>query len=126
MNCDMIILDYQNRYPIYQQVIAQIERYISLGLLKEGDSLPSIRELANHLGINPNTVKKAYDELESKGFIVSVSTKGCFVSHEISKVRENRVSQEFEKIKESMEELIQIGYDKNHLSEKLTAMIESL
>ena len=75
MSSDMIILDYQNRNPIYCQIVQQIERYIALGILKANDPLPSIRELASSLGINPNTVKKAYSELENKKLIVSISTK---------------------------------------------------
>ena len=88
MSSDMIILDYQNRNPIYCQIVQQIERYIALGILKANDPLPSIRELASSLGINPNTVKKAYSELENKKLIVSISTKGCFVSSEVERAKE--------------------------------------
>ena len=63
----MINLDYQSRTPIYEQIVNQVERLISLGILKPKQQMQSIRELATSLGINPNTVKKAYEELEKRG-----------------------------------------------------------
>ena len=66
----MINLDYQSRTPIYEQIVLEIERYVALGILKPEEQIPPIREMATELGINPNTVKKAYSILESKGVIV--------------------------------------------------------
>lgn len=54
----LINLDYQTRVPIYEQIVHEIERYVALGILKPKDQIPSIRELAGQLGVNPNTVKK--------------------------------------------------------------------
>ena len=62
----MINLDYKSRVPIYEQIVNEIERYVVLGILKPEEQLPSVREMATELGINPNTVKKAYTELERK------------------------------------------------------------
>ena len=62
----MFNLDYQSRLPIYEQIVEQFERYIAYGVLKPKEQVPSIRELAASLGINPNTVKKAYEELEKE------------------------------------------------------------
>ena len=59
----MINIDYKNSAPIYEQIVEQIERYIAFGVMKPKEQIPSIRELASNLGINPNTVKKAYEEL---------------------------------------------------------------
>ena len=119
MSSDMIILDYQNRNPIYCQIVQQIERYIALGILKANDPLPSIRELASSLGINPNTVKKAYKELENKKLIVSISTKGCFVSSEVERAKEVKMEQEFENIKKSIAELQQLGLSVQDIKKKL-------
>ena len=63
----MINLDYQSRKPIYMQIVDGIERYVALEILKPEQQIPSIRDLATELGINPNTVKKAYEELEKRG-----------------------------------------------------------
>ena len=81
----MINLDYQSRMPIYEQIISEIEKYVALGILKPQDQLMSIREMATSLGINPNTVKKAYAELEQRGVIITISTKGSFIADNINK-----------------------------------------
>lgn len=78
----MITIDYKSRVPIYDQITAGIIRLKSLGVLKNGDKLPSVRSLAVKLGINPNTVQKAYAILESDGVICSVSGKGSFISED--------------------------------------------
>ena len=62
----MINLDYTSRTPIYEQIVNEIEKYVALGILKEKEQIPSIREMASSIGINPNTVKKAYEILENK------------------------------------------------------------
>ena len=65
-----ISIDYQSRTPIYEQIVKGVEKLVILNVLKPNEQIPSIRELACSLGINPNTVKKAYDILDSKGFIL--------------------------------------------------------
>ncbi len=78
----MITIDYKSRVPIYDQIIAGIIRLKALGVLKNGDKLPSVRSLAVRLGINPNTVQKAYAILETDGVICSISGKGSFISED--------------------------------------------
>jgi len=124
LTCDMIILDYQNRDPIYLQIVNQIERYIALGILKADDPLPSIRELAIHLGINPNTVKKAYSQLETKKMIVSISTKGCFVSNQVTEAKKTKMEKEFLEIRNSIEELIQLGMEKDKIKKEILKMLD--
>ena len=58
----MINLDYQSRVPIYEQIVQTIERYVALGILKPEEQIPSIRDMAAELGINPNTVTKAFSK----------------------------------------------------------------
>ena len=69
-----------SRSPVYEQLVEQVERYILLGLLREGDQLPSVRALSGELSINPNTIQKAYGELDAKGILCSVPGRGCFVA----------------------------------------------
>lgn len=76
----MIHLDYRDARPIYSQIVDNFCNQITAGVLQEGDKLPSVRELATQLTINPNTIQRAYRELEAAGWIVSVAGKGCFVS----------------------------------------------
>lgn len=76
----MFILKPQSRLPIFEQLKAQILEFISLGILAPNDKLPSVRSLANELAINPNTVAKAYQELELQGYVYTMPGKGCFVN----------------------------------------------
>ena len=76
----MFILKPQSRLPIFEQLKAQILEFISLGILEPNDKLPSVRSLANELAINPNTVAKAYQELELQGYLYTMPGKGCFVN----------------------------------------------
>lgn len=75
----MIHLDYRDARPIYSQITDNFRNQIRAGILQEGDKLPSVRELASALAINPNTIQRAYRELEADGWIASVSGKGSFV-----------------------------------------------
>jgi len=76
----MFEINAMSRSPVYEQLIEQVERYILLGLLREGDQLPSVRALSGELSINPNTIQKSYGELDAKGILCSVPGRGCFVA----------------------------------------------
>ena len=75
----MIHLDYRDARPIYSQIVDGYRDQILSGVLQNGDKLPSVRELALTLAINPNTIQRAYRELEMQGWIATVAGKGCFV-----------------------------------------------
>ena len=75
----MIHLDYRDARPIYSQIVDGYRDQILAGVLQDGDKLPSVRELAGQLAINPNTIQRAYRELEADGWIATVPGKGCFV-----------------------------------------------
>ena len=75
----MIHLDYRDLRPIYAQITDGFKEQISVGVLQPGDRLPSVRELAAELTINPNTIQRSYRQLEMEGWIVTVPGKGCFV-----------------------------------------------
>ena len=75
----MVHLDYRDAKPIYIQIIDNIRSQIAAGILQPGDKLPSVRELATQLSINPNTIQRAYREMEANGMIQTVPGKGCFV-----------------------------------------------
>lgn len=113
----LINLDFQGRIPIYEQIVLNIERYVALGVLKPNEQIPSIRELAGNLGINPNTVKKAYDILEHKKVITTISTKGTFISNQTNEVLENKKKEEVEKLKKQVELLLNLGLSKKEIIE---------
>lgn len=72
-------LDYRDARPIYAQIADSFRAQITAGILQQGDRLPSVRELAGELSINPNTIQRAYRELEAQGYLATVPGKGCFV-----------------------------------------------
>ena len=77
----MIALDYRDKRPLYEQVEEKLTELIAKGVLQEDEKLPSVRTLAIELSINPNTVQRAYKELETSGFIYTVQGRGNFVSN---------------------------------------------
>ena len=76
----MIHLDYRDSRPIYEQVRDGLRRLMVTGVLQSGDKLPSVRQLATELAINPNTIQRAYGELENEGYVYSVNGRGTFVA----------------------------------------------
>lgn len=80
----MFTINNRDKTPIYEQLENSIVDYILLGLLKDGEQLPTVRALAQEMNINPNTVQKVYSSLESKGVISTVIGKGAFVSDKIT------------------------------------------
>lgn len=83
----MILLDYKDSRPIYEQVSQKLQEMMLLGILEEDAQMPSVRSLATELSINPNTIQRAYGELERNGFIYTVKGRGSFVGS-IRKLRD--------------------------------------
>lgn len=75
----MFTIDNMSRVPVYEQIVEQTERLLLSGQLKPGDAMPSVRGLATELGVNPNTIQKAYAELEHRGMTTSVPGRGSFL-----------------------------------------------
>lgn len=104
----MIHLDYRDSRPIYQQVKDTLRRMMVTGVLNAGDKLPSVRALASQLSINPNTIQRAYAELEAEGYVVSVTGKGNFVA-EGDTQNQARRQELLAKMRPMMEELKALG-----------------
>ena len=104
----MIHLDYRDNRPIYEQVRDGLRRLMVTGVLRSGDKLPSVRALAVDLAINPNTIQRAYAQLETEGYIVSVSGKGTFVAEPQGQNHLRRAELE-EKLYPLREELRSLG-----------------
>ncbi|MBQ4531498.1 MAG: GntR family transcriptional regulator [Lachnospiraceae bacterium] len=98
----MIIIDYKDRRPIYEQIIERFQDLIVKGILKPDSQLPSVRNLAMELSINPNTIQRAYAELERQGYIYSIKGRGSFVSfnEELLILKKKEVLEEIEKAAE--------------------------
>ena len=114
----MIHLDYRDARPIYSQIIDGFREQIAAGVLRPGEKLPSVRDLAAELAINPNTIQRAYRQLELEGWTVSIQGKGSFVSGEMSiRQRESdRLLTEFDRL---VSQLSRCGIDRRELIERL-------
>ena len=115
----MIILDYKDRRPIYEQVAEKLEELMLLGILGENEPLPSFRSLAMELSINPNTIQRAYAELERQGYIYTVKGKGSFVA-ENSVMKEKRKKDLLIQVSEVIDEAIRLGIS----GEEIKNMVE--
>ena len=104
----MIILDYRDRRPIYEQVISRFQELMLTGALEKDSQLPSVRSLAMELSINPNTIQKAYAELERQGYIYTVKGKGSFVADNQA-MKENKKKEVLLKVSDMIDEAIRVG-----------------
>ena len=107
--------------PIYEQIVAQIKNEIISGALEEGDPLPSMRLLAKELRISVITTKRAYEELERQGFIVSLTGKGSFVAgKDLELIREEKLRSIDDLLQRAVETARSSGIDLTELTEILT------
>ena len=114
----MIHLDYRDARPIYVQIMDRFRDQISAGVLTSGEKLPSVRELAVQLSINPNTIQRSYRQLEAEGWIATVPGKGCFVCGLPEYTDEQRLEllTAFDK---SVAALLRMGMTRKELSERI-------
>ena len=107
----MIVLDYRDSRPLYQQVKDSLRRMM---LLEPDEKLPSVRSLATQLAINPNTIQRAYAELEAEGYIYSVAGRGSFVSAGDGE-HQRRIAELTGRLVPLLEELKSLGYTREQL-----------
>ncbi len=110
----MIHLDYRDSRPIYEQVKDGFRKLILQGILKKDDKIPSVRETATSLTINPNTIQRAYRELEQEGFIYSVAGKGSFVAG-IPDLTPQKKEDALKMFNQFLDELLYMGITKEEL-----------
>lgn len=115
----MFELDIRSRKPIYEQLVEKLKQLIINDVLKEDEKLPSVRELAQQLTINPNTIQKAYRELESQGYIYSLKGKGSFVHP--GKKSENE--EELKKVRDELKKLLAEAIYLGMTSEEIKALL---
>ncbi|NLB77837.1 MAG: GntR family transcriptional regulator [Clostridiaceae bacterium] len=111
----MIAIDLRNPKPIYEQIKDNIKQLIITGALKQDEKLPSVRELAQTTSINPNTIQKAYKDLESDGFVYTVSGRGNFVAPSPKKIDSKRVEALYNTLKATVSELAYLGDSENNI-----------
>ncbi len=115
-------LDYQSRLPIYEQLYKSIIKMASLGVMEPNEKLPSVRVLGQQLGVNPNTVQKAYQMLERDRIIYSIPGKGSFISPDLSSV-DVKKSEALEKVALAVKEAIDHGVEKYELLQYIEQLL---
>ena len=120
----MISLNYRDSRPIYEQVKDGLRKLIVTGAMGPDEKLPSVRALATQLSINPNTIQRAYNELENEGYIYSVPGKGSFAAGNAG-ADEARKQELLTKVKELVAELRYLGVSQEELQALVTEREES-
>ncbi len=118
----MISIDNRSRIPIYEQLVNGFKLQIMNGVLQADDQLPSVRQLAQELTINPNTIQKAYRELERLGYTYSVPGKGSFVNKVGDTMQKERITMLSESLEKIVQELLFLGLTKEEIIEKIESM----
>ena len=119
----MITLNYRDARPIYEQVRDGLRRIIMTGGLAKGEKLPSVRSLASQLAINPNTIQRAYNELEAEGLCTAVPGKGSFVTYTPDERETARKTELFRRFTLLVREMHALGISE---SEMLAALEEEI
>lgn len=110
----MLTLNYRDTRPIYEQIYDGLRRLMLTGAIAPEEKLPSVRELAAEMAINPNTIQRAYAELEAEGYVVSVTGKGSFVAEGDTQNTARR-AELTGKLKPLLEELKNLGMTREEL-----------
>ncbi|MCI8892072.1 MAG: GntR family transcriptional regulator [Eubacterium sp.] len=114
----MLELNYRDVRPIYEQIKDGLRRLILSDVIRQDEKLPSVRELASQLAINPNTIQKAYRELEQEGYVYTVSGRGSFAAP-LSDVRTGRQETLLAQFDEAVTELLYLKKDPNELKQRI-------
>lgn len=114
----MIVIDYQDRRPIYEQIVEKFQILILNGVLEADEQMPSVRRLAVELSINPNTIQKAYSMLEQQGYIYPVKGRGNFVSGKDTLLMEKQ-KLFWNEYKELVKKGIEIGINKEEFKNQI-------
>ena len=120
----MIRLDYRDARPIYEQVRDGLRSLMVTGVLAAGEKLPSVRSLATELAINPNTIQRAYSQLETEGYVYTVSGRGTFVC-EVREQNRQRRAEVTARVRPLMGELRDLGMTREERKEASNACVNT-
>ena len=114
----MFQLNYRDGRPIYEQVRDGLRQLLVAGAIAPGEKLPSVRQLASQLAINPNTIQRAYEALEREGYVYSIGGKGSFVAPR-REVDDGRREELLKQLDEAVKELLFLGVSKEELIKRV-------
>ena len=118
----MLHVDTMSREPIYEQLIRQMEDLVLSGLLKAGDQLPSVRGLSIELAVNPNTIQRAYSELDARGILCAVPGRGCFITAHAAQLLEEKARKRLPELDALLRELALAGVSREELTARVNAV----
>lgn len=119
----MLELNYRDARPIYEQIKDGLRKLVLSNVIRQDEKLPSVRELASQLAINPNTIQKAYRELEQEGFIYTVSGRGSFAAP-LSEVQAQRQTELFGQFDEIVTELLYLRKEPEELKDRIDSLYQ--
>lgn len=119
----MISINYKDPRPIYEQIKKALKKDILTGEIRKNEKLPSVRDIASELAINPNTIQRAYKDLETEGYIYSVPGKGSFVD-DIADLAQKKREESAEKIREVLKDFSEAGGTKEECIEIVNDFFE--
>lgn len=117
----MLTVNFSSRMPVYQQLYDDVVRLTSLGVLKSHTKLPPVRTLATELGINPNTVQKAYKMLELDGYVYSTVGRGSFISDKLNQNEAEKI-----KVRKDLKEAMDRAYKRGITIEEMVSMVNEI
>ncbi len=122
----MFELDVRSRKPIYEQLVERLKELIITEIIKSDEQLPSVRMLAQQLTINPNTIQKAYRELEAQGYIYSIKGKGSFVSPATPRQNSEKMIKVKSELSKLLSEALYLGITKEELYQMIKEIEASI
>lgn len=108
-------MKFDNKLPIYTQIVDYLKGKIVSGDIKEGEKLPSVREIATSLKVNPNTVQRSYQVLESQNIVFTQRGKGSFVTENKDKIKEVKLSMASEIVNNFINDMMGLGFEKSEI-----------
>ena len=111
----MFLVNPKSKQPIYEQLVEQLRRQLVLGGMEAGAAMPSVRQLATELGINPNTIQKAYRRMEEEGMIESVPGRGSFVTENLAQIVEKQRREQLDKAEMTIRTCKEMGLSKDDI-----------
>jgi len=117
----MIYVDYKDRRPVYEQIVERFQELVLKGVLEPDSQVPSVRNLAMELSINPNTVQRAYIEMERRGIIYSVKGRGSFIAEDKG-LREQKKEEVIKQLRKLIMEAYELGVSKGTLEEEINSI----
>ena len=120
----MFQIDPLSRQPVYEQLIEQLEKLVLTNLLPPDSQLPSVRSLSMELSINPNTIQKAYSDLDARGIIYSVPGIGCFVAKNAAEILQTHMRRKLESLRLLAEDLALAGIPEEDLIQSIHSVYQ--